>query len=97
MLVVLSALLMLSIAAPALASGDETAADDTTDTTIAVEPIAEGEGPAVIIPVPEEDAAEQPWTARFLIPLLVVTAILLIIGVAIAYNRSIQRRYKVVA
>jgi hypothetical protein len=50
-----------------------------------------------VIPPPEADVPEQPWTARFIIPLLVVTAIVLVIGVVIAYNRSIHNRYKVVA
>ena len=50
-----------------------------------------------MLPPPEHEEPEQPWTARFLIPLLVVTALVVVIGVAIAYNHSVRHRYKVVA
>jgi hypothetical protein len=70
---------------------------ETTETTVAAVPISAGDQPAVMIPVPELEEPEQPWTARFLIPLLVVTAILLIIAVPIVYNHSVRHRYKVVS
>lgn len=96
--IALATTLLLAIASPAFASEEEGEhAEETTETTVAVDPYADGEAPAVIIPPEEAEEAEQPWTARFLIPLLVVTAILLIIGVAIAYNSSIRTRYKVTA
>ena len=53
--------------------------------------------PAVIVPPEVVEVYEQPWTARFLIPLLVVTAIVLLVGVAVSYNRSVRKRYKVVS
>jgi hypothetical protein len=97
-LVALTAVLALALAVPALAAdhaeGDEA---DTTDTTVTAVPISAGDEPAVVIPPPAIEENEQPWTARFLIPLLVVTALALVIGVAIAYNRSVRNRYKVVA
>ncbi|GMQ92689.1 MAG: hypothetical protein BMS9Abin12_0166 [Acidimicrobiia bacterium] len=97
-LVALTAAFLLAMAAPALSAshGDE-ATDDTTDTTVTAVPISAGDEPAVVLPPAEVDVLEQPWTARFLIPLLVVTAIALVIGVVIAYDRSIRQRYKVVS
>lgn len=97
-LVALTAVFALSVAVPAfgtvLAQEGE---PDPTDTTVAAVPISTGGEPAVVIPPSEIDEAEQPWTARLIIPLLVVTAIVLIIGVVIAYNHTISNRYKVVA
>jgi hypothetical protein len=90
----LAALLISTLAAPSFAAEGE---DEATETTVVVEPISAGEGPMVMIPAPEIDEPEQPWTARFLIPLLVVTAIVLVIGVAIAYNHTVRHRYKVVS
>lgn len=93
----LVALFVVAVAAPAAGSGDgEDETAETTETTVAAVPISAGEQPAVVIPPPEIEEPEQPWTARFLIPLLVVTAIVLIIGVVIAYNHSIRHRYEVV-
>lgn len=97
--VALVALLTVAVAAPSLAGGSDHGgvADDTTVTTVVAVPISAGDEPAVVVPSPEADVIEHPWTTRYLIPLLVVTALALIIGIAIAYNRSIRRRYKVVA
>jgi len=97
-LVALTAVLALTVAVPAL--GTDHAQEDgaeATDTTVVAVPISAGEEPAVVIPPAETEVPEQPWTARFIIPLLVVTAIVLVIGVLIAYNHSIRNRYKVVA
>ncbi len=98
-LVVLMAVLALSVAAPALAAGEGEASEtETTDTTtVAAVPISEGGVPAVVIPPAEIEALEYPWTDRFLIPLLVVTAVALVVGVAIAYDRTIRHRYQVVS
>ena len=92
----LATALLFAVASPAFASDEEAeTTGETTETT--VDPYADGEAPAVIVAEEEAEEAEQPWTARFLIPLLVVTAVLLIVGVAIAYNSSIRTRYKVTA
>ena len=98
-LVALMAILVLSVAAPAHAAddGEGTEADTTDATTAEAVPISTGGEPAVLLPPAEFEATEQPWTARFLIPLLVVTAIALVVGVAVAYNRTIRHRYKVVS
>jgi len=91
--VAIAAVLLLSVAAPAFAgqSGGD------AETTEVVVPISAGDEPAVVIPPPEADETEQPWTSRFLIPLLVVTAIPTVIGVVIIYNRSIRHHYRVAA
>jgi hypothetical protein len=91
----LAPLQLLAVAAPALAA--ESAEDDATETTVAPAQFSSGEEPAVVLPPPEHEEPEQPWTARFLIPLLVVTALVVVIGVAIAYNHSVRHRYKVAA
>jgi hypothetical protein len=97
-LVALTAVLALTVAVPAFGA-DHAQQDgaEATDTTVVAVPISAGDEPAVVIPPAEIEVPEQPWTARFIIPLLVVTAIVLVIGVLIAYNHSIRNRYKVVA
>ena len=92
----LVALLVGALAAPALASDDApVTADDTTAVTGAQESIFAADEPAVVVPPTEDKEPQQPWTARFLIPLLVISALALIVGVVIAYNHSIRHRYKV--
>lgn len=90
------AVLVVAFAAPAMATESP---DDSTETTVATaEPvqISEGEGPAIVVPPIEEGTVDQPWTARFIYPLIVVGTVVLILGLAIGYNRSIRTRYKVV-
>lgn len=98
-LVALVAVLALSVAVPALAAeqGEGTEADTTDTTTAVAVAISAGGEPAVVIPPAEIEVPDQPWTARFLIPLLVVTAVMLVVGVAIAYDRTIRHRYKVIS
>jgi hypothetical protein len=92
------ALAIGALAAPAVAADDVAdTSGDATETTVAPETISSGEEPAVVVPPAEVKVPEQPWTARFLIPLFVVSALAIIIGVVIAYNRSVRHRYKVVA
>jgi len=76
----------------ALAGQEEESTEDVVTTTLdpgAPQP-AEPDPPAEVIEI------EQPWTARFLIPALVVTAILVVGGVAIYYFARIKNRYRVV-
>lgn len=82
------------LVAPASASDD--APDTTNAVATATETVSAADEPAVVVPPAENEAPQQPWTARFLIPLLVVSALLLIIGVVIAYNHFVRHRYKVV-
>ena len=87
--------LVVAVASPAF--GTESPPDeDATTTTVSVEPVFEGEAPAVVLPVVTTEVEEQPWTVRFTYPLLGALAVLIIGGYAIGYNRSIRRRYQVV-
>lgn len=92
----LASLFVLGSIAPAVATedhgdGDETETVDETTTTQAFE----GDGPAVVIPEAAAEEVEQPWTARFIYPSIVIGTIALIAGLAIGYNRSIRKKYKV--
>jgi hypothetical protein len=98
-LVALVSLLVFVVAmiAPAMAteSSDESP-DETTDTTAEPVQISEGEQPAIVAPPIEEGDADEPWTARFIYPLIVLGTFVLIIGIAIGYNRSVRTKYQVV-
>jgi hypothetical protein len=90
-----AASLVLVAASPAF--GTEAVPDEgATTTTVGIEPIFEGDAPAVMLPPVETEVTEQPWTVRFTYPLIGGLAALVIGGYAIAYNRSIRRRYQVV-
>ena len=95
-LLLLVAVLVMAIANPALAT-EGTTEGETTETTVVSEQISEGEGPAVEAPVVEVEEQEQPWTARFIYPTIVIVTIVLIVGLAIGYNRTIRNRYQVVS
>ncbi len=88
------ACLVLGVAASAFAT--EAPPEETSETTLAPVPIVDGDEPAVVVPPSDLEEAEQPWTARFVYPLLGVLTIVIIGGYAIGYNRSIRRRYEVV-
>jgi len=92
----LAPMFVFALTVPALAT-EESTEDDTTATTVAPEQISEGEGPAVEAPPADEKTVEQPWTARFIYPVIVLVTILLIVGLIIGYNRSIRSRYHVVS
>gem|GEM_PF-2784593 len=93
----LVALMLGVFIAPASASDDaESSTDDTTAVATATETDSAADEPAVVVPPAEVEEPQQPWTARFLIPLLVVSALALIVAVIIAYNHSVRHRYKVV-
>lgn len=94
-LMAMISVLVLVVASPVLATEDTTEGE-TTGTTVVPEQISEGEGPAVEAPVAEVEVQEQPWTARFIYPAIVVITIVLIIGIAISYNRNVRHRYEVV-
>jgi hypothetical protein len=91
----LIAVLVMALTGPALATEGSTEGE-TTETTVAPEQISEGEGPAVEAPPAEIDEPEQPWTARFIYPTIVIATVVLILGIAIGYNRKIRKRYQVV-
>jgi hypothetical protein len=87
----IAVLMTLVVPFVALAAEEETGDEATTTSTF-----VEGEGPAVPIVVEEPEEEEQPWTARFLIPILVLTAILIIAPVTFVYFARIKNRYRVV-
>jgi len=89
-------LLVVALAVPAMATEAPDEPADTTETTVEPVQISEGEGPAVVAPPIEDGTEDQPWTSRFIYPLIVVGTFVLIIGLVIGYNRSIRTRYKVV-
>ncbi len=94
----LAMLMLLVIAVPALATeGSTETEEETTETTVAPEPVFEDGEPALIIPPEQEEEEEQPWTSRYLYPTIVVLTIILLIGLGIWYNRNIRRKYEVVA
>jgi len=92
----LIAVLVIIVASPALATEDSTEGE-TTATTVAAEQISEGEGPAIDAPEVEIEEQAQPWTARFIYPVLLVITIVLIGWIVIAYNRKVRHRYEVVS
>ena len=97
-LVLLSLIAVLStvVVSPAHATEDSTETE-VTESTVAPVQISEGEGPAVEVPAVVIEVPEQPWTARFIYPTIVVITILLIIGLIIRYNHKIRNRYEVVS
>ena len=52
--------------------------------------------PAVIIEEDEGLAEDEPWTFRFLVPTVMVLTLLLVVGLVVAYQLRIKRRYRVV-
>jgi hypothetical protein len=52
--------------------------------------------PAVSIPEDAETEEEQPWTARYLIPTLMVMGLVVLVAVLIAYGVRLRGRYRVV-
>ena len=90
-----AALFVLGSLAPALAT-EEQGGDDTEEVEETTSTTAwEGEGPAVVIPDAEDAEEDQPWTARFFYPTIVIATVLLIVGVAVGYNRNIRQKYMV--
>lgn len=87
--------LLVGLAAPAFAT--EAPDEATTETTITAPAEAPENAPAVVTPPSSADEDVQPWTARFVYPLLGVLTVLIVGGYAISYNRKIRKRYTVVA
>ncbi len=57
-------------------------------------PVAAGE-PAVVVPEEEAEEAEDPWTARFLGPAVVVISVVAVVGSVAYYIVRIRGRYRV--
>ncbi|MCP4309184.1 MAG: hypothetical protein GY926_14245 [bacterium] len=82
-------LLLLFVPAPLAIVGAPAAVADVSAQVVAAEP-------AVVVPESEEEAAEDPWTARFLAPIGAVLGAVAV-GSAVAYYVvRIRGRYRVV-
>jgi hypothetical protein len=92
----LIAVLFMVAASPAHATEDSTETE-VTETTVGPVQNSEGEGPAIEAPPVVIEVPEQPWTARFIYPAIVVITILLILALIIGYNHKIRNRYQVVS
>ncbi|MGI9585147.1 MAG: hypothetical protein ACR2N7_06105 [Acidimicrobiia bacterium] len=94
---VIASVFVVALSGPAFATESHSEDEETTATTVPAEPeFADGE-PAIVIPPAEETVEEQPWTSRYLYPLIVIGTAVLLVGLVIGYNHSIRHRYKVVA
>jgi hypothetical protein len=69
--------------------------EEPTATT--TEAPSSGLTPAVEAPPEEEEGEEQPWTARFLAPLVLVLGLAALIGAIAYYGVRIRRRYRVIS
>jgi hypothetical protein len=92
----LVAVLVLGLAAPAFATSSQNEEEETTETTLTSEPTWETP-PAVVVPASSAEEEELPWTARFIYPTIAAAAVLLVVGLAIGYNRSIRKKYQVIS
>lgn len=81
--------LLLFVPAPLAVVGATPAVADATVRISAAEP-------AVIIPEEAEEATEDPWTARFLVPAVVVIGPIAVGSAAAYYLVAIRGRYRVV-
>lgn len=91
----LIAVTMLAFAAPAIAQA--TALQDSEEgEPVPAEPSDSDLVPAEVAEEVAEEEADQPWTARYLIPLFIVVTILLIGGIVLYYFIAIKNRYNVV-
>ncbi len=88
--------LVLGLAAPAFATASQNEEEETPETTLTSEPQWDTP-PAVVVPAAAVEEEELPWTARFIYPTIAAAAVLLVIGLAIGYNRSIRKKYEVVS
>lgn len=80
---------LLFVPAPLAVVGATPAVADTTVQISAAEP-------AVVIPEEVEEAGEDPWTARFLAPAVVVIGAIAVGSAAAYYIVAVRGRYRVV-
>lgn len=93
---VLASLALLLLSLPAVATEEPVTESTVTETTAAP---SEGAGvlPAVTIPPPESEEVTADWTYRYLIPTLLLLAVLVVIATTVQYFlRVVRNRYKVV-
>ena len=81
---------------PAPAGEEQAPAGQEGEEESPAELAPEGQTPAVVIEDEEGAAEDVAWTFRFLVPTLMVLTLLLVVGLLIAYQLRLKRRYKVV-
>ena len=86
-------LVLFMIALPGFAA--ETGTEEGSDVEIA--PISAESGAAIEAPPQDPADDAQPWTVRFVFPLLIALTVVVIGGVAVLYVITIKNRYRVVA
>lgn len=84
---------VLILAAPGIAAETGTESGDTP----AMVPISADSGAAVEAPAPEPIDDAQPWTVRYIFPLLVTLAIVVVGGLIVIYVVTVKGRYRVAA
>ncbi len=94
-LLIVGALVALLVSWSAVATASAfTQAEEGATTTTTVDPNAPQ--PAEPAPAPSEPDTEPPWTARYIIPIIVVVSLGLIVGLAVYYAFRVKGRYEVV-
>lgn len=92
-LALMSALVILLFALPVFATADPAPEEDTTETTVITTDIE----PAVEVTLPQAEAADADWTYRYLVPIGIVLAILVIIATSGRYfTNVVRKRYRIV-
>ncbi len=62
----------------------------------ALDDVAAAGQPAVEAPADAVDEVEQPWTARFLVPILLLMGVAALVGSALYYGMRIRGKYRVI-
>lgn len=83
------AVLLLFVPAPLAVVGAPPAYADAGVQFVAAEP-------AVVVPEEAADESEDPWTARFLAPAMVVLGAVVVVGSLAYYVVRVRGRYRVV-
>ncbi len=101
MLVLLLTLFIVVLSPLAAAAGMDDglilATEEPAEEEMSDEPMfEEGMEPAEIAPAESEAEEDQPWTARFLAPTLLVIGVLVLVGSFAYYGFNVRGRYEVV-
>lgn len=81
--------LLLFVPAPLSIVGTPAAVADTGTQTVAAEP-------AVVVPEEAEGSTDDPWTARFLAPLVLVIGVVSLVAAGSYYVVRIRGRYRII-
>jgi hypothetical protein len=93
LLAAMSVTLVLLLAIPGFATEDPAPEEDTSETTVVTTDIE----PAVEVTSPPVDAAEADWTYRYMVPMGIAVAILVIIATSGRYfTNVVRKRYRIV-